>query len=767
VSDGSPVSGSASASAEAGRREDDLLLPAELALTAISAAAVLGLARLFTDGSFLLPVMAFALGAHAVAAGCRRRGLGGWTTYGVAAVTLVAGVSWLLLGHTTAYGAPTGTTLAEVGRRLSDAWDTFTDVTAPAPVEPGFVLAAAVAVWLVAFAADGAAFRAGAVIEAAVPGAALFVFGAALGSDRQRLGTTAVFLAAVLAYWLTQRSLLQARHPTWMASDNRMGSRSLLRAGTRLGLAGVAIALVLGPALPGAGARAVIPWRASDREGGGRVAVSPLVDIRARIVDQASVEVFSVRSPERGYWRLTSLETFDGRIWRSASSFRDAEGELEAADPASRVVEQQFTIDALEAIWLPAAFRPVEVRDVDASYDADSATLITRAATSDGQRYAVRSAVPALTEEQLAAITDVGDVDSTYLDLPDGMSERVRRWASQITEGARTPYEKARALQDHFRGPTYTYDTSVQPGHGDDDLEEFLFRGRRGYCEQFAGAYAALARAVGLPARVAVGFTPGEVGDDGRYHVRGSNGHAWPEVHLADVGWVPFEPTPGRGIPGAEPYTGVAFDQAGPDGATTTTAPTTTTTAPEGTGPVAPVPLPFETGGAPATADPSPWPRRLAVGVAVLVAAVVAWALAVAGVARLRRSRRRARARTPEARVLLAWEEVGEAMARSGTPVAVAETPVEYARRAAAREPDVDAALLARLADATTAAGYAPDGIDPEVAEDAVVAAGALEEAAQGRLGRPARLRWAFDPRPLLPRPASRFDIRDEVGAPS
>ena len=80
---------------------------------------------------------------------------------------------------------------------------------------------------------------------------------------------------------------------------------------------------------------------------------------------------------------------------------------------------------------------------------------------------------------------------------------------------------------------------------------------RKGYCEQFAGTFAAFARSLGLPARVAVGFTQGTLGPDGLYHVEGKHAHAWPEVYFSGIGWVPFEPTPTRGAPGDEIFTGV------------------------------------------------------------------------------------------------------------------------------------------------------------------------------------------------------------------
>jgi transglutaminase-like putative cysteine protease len=78
-----------------------------------------------------------------------------------------------------------------------------------------------------------------------------------------------------------------------------------------------------------------------------------------------------------------------------------------------------------------------------------------------------------------------------------------------------------------------------------------------------------------------VGFTPGESDGNGTFVVHGFNGHAWPEVYLDGFGWVAFEPTPGRGMPGAESYTGIAEQQAdvGNQGSATTLATTTTTAA--------------------------------------------------------------------------------------------------------------------------------------------------------------------------------------------
>jgi len=744
----------------------------ELTLAVLTMAAVLGLARLFEGASFFTAVLAFAALGHGLALLCRARRLSGTATAVVGVGGLVLGVSWFLLPQTTAYLVPTPATLGAVGERLADAWDVFSSVRAPAPVHPGLVLAAAVATYVIAWVADTAAFRASAPVEAAIPATSLFLFGAALGAPPLRAPTTAVFLAAVLAYWLATRAWRSTSSPSW-AGHQDGGAAALLGSGSRLAGVAVLAAVVLGPLVPGAGSAALVPWRASDRDSGTRLTVSPLVDIRTRIVDQAEVEVFTVRSASRSYWRLTALDEFDGRIWRSDGRFSSVDREL--ADPGevrprngSTVVDQQVEISGLEAVWLPAAYRPVafEARGVRVGVDKESSTLIIgRHESSEGLRYRVQSLVRQPTEDDLRlASLRPRRIARLYTTLPLSFSPAARELAQAIVAGRSSPYDAARALQDHFRTGAYRYDTSVEPGHGEDDLERFLLETRAGYCEQFAGAYAALARAVGLPARVAVGFTPGELEADGSYHVRGSHGHAWPEVFLGSAGWVPFEPTPGRGIPGGEGYTGVPEEQAGPDGdqsaATTTTS--TSTTLAGGAPTTAPPGRALEDPGAARAGerDPSPWPGRLAWTALALTGAAVVELLLVVLATWVRRTRRRRAARTTSGRVLVAWDEVGEALTAAGVPARPAETPLEYAARAAG-EAGVDPGRLRSLAVRVTEAGWAADAMDEDEAVEAVAAAAAVEGTLHAARSRGERLRWAVDPRPLLPRRAGRVQIRE------
>jgi transglutaminase-like putative cysteine protease len=141
-----------------------------------------------------------------------------------------------------------------------------------------------------------------------------------------------------------------------------------------------------------------------------------------------------------------------------------------------------------------------------------------------------------------------------YLALPAELPERVRQTAALIARNETTAYDKARALERSLR--TLTYDEATPPPPpGRDVVDHFLFESKRGYCEHFASAMVVMARALGIPARLVTGYSPGEA-TEGGWLVRERNAHAWAELYFAGHGWVIFEATPavadsGRGEPAA------------------------------------------------------------------------------------------------------------------------------------------------------------------------------------------------------------------------
>jgi transglutaminase-like putative cysteine protease len=756
----------AAVSPDAQRRpppEGELSIASEVALIGLTVAAVVSFGRLFDNGRFFGPVFVAAVASHLVARAGRRLGLGlplaTLLSLGVGAVALVN----LIEPATTTYGIPRGDSWRAIGDDLRQAWSSFGDVVAPTPATEGFVSAAVIGTWVAAFLADVAAFRLLATFEAVVPSLTLFVFTSALGPDKHRVRYTVVYLAAMLLFVLVRTATRRSETTSWFAGRRGGGASAIVRGGIGLAGAGVLIAAIVGPALPGADSDPLIAWRNGDGGGGprNRVTVSPLVDIKERLVNQSSAQVFVVETPNGmpSYWRLTALDRFDGRIWSSENTYKSAGGSLPEGAPSragETTLRQEFTIGDLSTIWLPAAFRPERLAgQKGARYDEESGSLLSPSVNSNGLSYTVTSKLPRIVRNDLERVqpTIPSHVRDRYLSLPDGFPDDVTEEAERVTGTARSPYDKALALQQYFHDGDFTYDETVPPGHGDDAIQRFLFETQSGYCEQFAGTYAAMARAIGLPSRVAVGFAPGELRDGRTFVVRGKDAHAWPEVYLDEYGWVPFEPTPSRTRPGAEDYTQTEPYQVVTEGSVTTGPTVPTTTAP----PTGASPsnrevrdLDAGSGQTDGSSGGGPWWRNPLVMILVILVGLGAIGLAlVPPVRAILRHRRRVAATTPRARVLLAWEEAEEILAiAAGLPRRPAETPLEYAARVTSPAA-LDREVMTTLAHDTMAASFSATGVDDAVAEEAEAVASGLRRTLLGRASTAQRVRWAVDPRTL------------------
>lgn len=718
------------------RPNDQMLLASEVALAVVTITAIVGMHRLFLDGSYRGPLVLQAIVAHLTVALLRRVGVrlvpAAIATAGIA----VLFITWTRFPETTRWLLPTPDTFGQLGDDLSSSWRLFGDVRAPAPVENGFLAATAGAIWLIAYVADWAAFRVYATFEALLPATTLFVFSAALGGDGSPVASAAVFAGASLLYVLLHRTANQERSSRWAGGRRSQGRWSLVATGaTIIGVAVVAGA-VAGPQLPGAEAEPVLAWRDINKDEPTRVVLSPMVSLQTKLVEQPDVEVFTVRSEVSSYWRLTSLDEFDGEIWRSSYSTDDASGELpQAIDPAttSEMVTQEITIEALGSVWLPAAYEPVavDVGEQATDFDERSSTLMVDRdiATSDGYTYTVTSAVPERDDEVLrTASTEVPDeIAARYLPLPEGFPAGVSAEAERIVADQATPYDKAKALQDYFRSAEFTYDLNVGAGHDDDALQAFLFETKRGYCEQFSASFAAMARAVGLPSRVAVGFTAGvqDLYDPTLFRVRGVHAHAWPEVYLGEYGWVPFEPTPGRGPPRAGSWLGIEENQDTSTGGSAVTDDTPGSGAgPSGDGsdigqagdeqraPGAGQGEGFATGGSGSTNDSAilPAPVRAA-GRPVAFGGLTYLLLVPTAVVGQRLIRRR-RATAPAAKVGLWWRTTTENAAAAGVTLPPSLTIAEMADRMSAALPSSSVAIqdLARNMEAIAYAEMPPAG---------------------------------------------------------
>ena len=507
-------------------------------------------------------------------------------------------------------------------------------------------------------------------------------------------------------------------------------------------------AALIGPLLPGAGAEPLLETRQTQSDV--TEVLSPLVDIRSRLVNRKNTEMFTVSSAAGRYWRSTGLTVFDGTTWKLPERSLDAaDGTLNEPGPDAQIVQQQIIISRLGGELVPAAFTPVEVAQNDLLWlpETDTILLDDGDKLTEGQVFNVTSDVTVPSPELLRSTSATG-ISADFTALPSGVPDEAIQLAQQITAGQPTDYDKALALQNFFR-TEFEYSLEVQRGHSDDAISAFL-RVRIGYCEQFAGTFAVMARAVGLPARVAVGFTQGELRPDGRYHVLGKHAHAWPEVWFDGVGWVLFEPTPGRGAPGSEGVTGADAEQdstpAEPgDGegnapAPTTTAPRVTPTTerdplgqPTPTGTTVPPVAVASSGGN--GGGPAGW-------IFLAIVAVGAWAVAMPWlVRRITRT-----GSTPSEQVINAWHGTVGALQLAGASPQGGATPVEYAGQVE-RELAVDHRSMLELARFVTRAIYSPAGVGEPAALRAAVLRTHLDQTARELMPWYRRVWLRLDPR--------------------
>jgi transglutaminase-like putative cysteine protease len=746
-----------------GNRAGDAQTAAEMALVALSLATAFGFCRLFEGWSWFPTLALAAIASHLLAILCRRRGLG----LVLSSIASLAGlglfISLAFYRDSSAFGLPTRETWSVLTDDLATGWHDFGSAIALVEPRTGFLVASVLAVWLSAFLADGFGFRAGAGPEMLVAPGIMFVFCSALAAERFRLLSAALWLGCAALAFVVHRSMLQEDGSGWLTTHRRGTITAAARVGTTLGFGAIVIALVIGPLLPGARDDALIDTR--NPRSGSRQTISPLVDIQGRIANQSDTELFTVKAATPSYWRLTALDQFDGRIWSSARTYSDATGTLGGGltNGHSTPLEQDYTIKGLSSIWYPAAFAPTSISiGGDVRYDAETASIVTKSGdTAEGQQYTVESQIPNLTPDVLQAANGAppASITTHYTELPATFPGNLTQLARDITANGSTVYEKSLLLQNWFR-KNFTYDLEVQRGHGINAIEAFLNQ-RKGYCEQFAGTFAAFARSLGIPARVAVGFTQGTAGPDGLFHVEGKHAHAWPEVYFAGIGWVPFEPTPTRGAPGDEVFTGVPQQQVGeaPQSTSTTTAVGATPGSAVSIAPVTPdgdlgladVPVPDFGGGSGLASSNGGRPWIATAGIVLLVLLVLAgiWILLVPRLIRGRWGRRRRAAHSEADQVLVSWHETESVLARSGVAPRPSETPTEFAARAA-RTVRIDDGGLERLADHVTQAAYSGDTVAAETVTDADDIRDKVSRTLHDRADLRTRLNWRADPRPLL-----------------
>ncbi len=298
---------------------------------------------------------------------------------------------------------------------------------------------------------------------------------------------------------------------------------------------------------------------------GGDITVeNPMTDLRRDLLRGEDRPVLRVETedPSPSYLRVAALTVFNDNEWstgkRDIPDDQRAQGPvpIDEIDKSVDRVRHDYSVSAsidFESDFLVVTY-PTDRVEAEGDWRYDTSTFDFMA-VPDGLDLA--GLTYRFSEVELDIRPDLlrdapswsGQVSRDYIELPDDFPAFVRNLSQEVTRDYPSRYEKAVALQDFFREKGgFQYDIKqADPGNGVDELVAFLTEGgdgRVGYCEQFASAMAAMARSLGIPARVAVGFLKPDEQPDGSWVYSTHDYHAWPELYFAGAGWVRFEPTP-------------------------------------------------------------------------------------------------------------------------------------------------------------------------------------------------------------------------------
>ncbi|HEU0294760.1 MAG TPA: transglutaminaseTgpA domain-containing protein [Anaerolineales bacterium] len=279
-------------------------------------------------------------------------------------------------------------------------------------------------------------------------------------------------------------------------------------------------------------------------------------------------DLASDQKPPRYYWRGRTYDYYSKNQWyitgTTRNSFSPTETELAVPNTENGTRARfVFTSGAsrISLIYSPAQptwmSRPGSFLASPAEATFDISSWNATPTLQPGETYQVDAVIINPTIEGLrAASTEYPQwVTDRYLQLPENFSPRIQTLAQEITAQAETPYDKTMAITQYLRENIEYSPTVSKPPARTDTLEWLLFDYKKGYCVYYASAEVVMLRSLGIPARMAVGFTQGTGATDdleggpvqsfeiSSFTVRKKNAHAWPEVYFPGTGWVEFEPT--------------------------------------------------------------------------------------------------------------------------------------------------------------------------------------------------------------------------------
>ena len=338
------------------------------------------------------------------------------------------------------------------------------------------------------------------------------------------------------------------------------GVRSHLRGAAGTSLAGmltaiaVLVALGLSSMFTVVGTGGRFPGGHGDPVGSpGEFGLNPFISLRGQLERDKSIELLRVRGlPAPEYVRALTLSRYVPQLGWQLPEQRNGVV-LGRSVPtglpvpvSSPAVMVQFENVGYQDRWLPLYGMPMGVTGVTPDrwqYDVSTGTAFASGSVHEPS-WTERAAPPDPDVRTLEALPGATDVNPTYLETT-GIDPRIAELAAAVTKHAHTRFDQVVTLNRYFLDPSsgFRYSVKTAPGNTGDALLDFLTRSKTGYCEQYSAAMAVMLRTLGIPSRVAVGFTAGDQVDD-YWSIGTSDAHAWVEAFFPGQGWLTFDPTP-------------------------------------------------------------------------------------------------------------------------------------------------------------------------------------------------------------------------------
>ncbi|HEX5969313.1 MAG TPA: DUF3488 and transglutaminase-like domain-containing protein, partial [Intrasporangium sp.] len=379
------------------------------------------------------------------------------------------------------------------------------------------------------------------------------------------------------------------------SSDNASAMRALTGGAAKLGALAVVAALIVPILVPHFPPRYLTDGlgRSAGSEGAGTVGFNDTIDLRNSLVnsDETPILRYTSTGPANIPLRVLATSFYSRGEWRVARRSDQGPDRPVPLPPQSDRREYIMTVsnNVLKAPRLAAPYPVVTPAIEGTPFRIDPVTRDIRVErTVESYQVTYADVNPPVSKLRAARAPTSPDILADDLAIPEVAAELIDEWSDDVTAEATSDYDRAVAIQSHLRDTTrYTYSLDLGEAPTDANGQELdpitaFYQTRRGYCTQFATAMIMLARAQGIPARMAIGFVSG-TREGSSYIVRASDAHAWPELYFEGSGWLRFEPTASRSGPPAYSVPGLdtpGSEQTAPGGGATGTATQTRTQRP-------------------------------------------------------------------------------------------------------------------------------------------------------------------------------------------